>query len=421
MRLTDISIRQLPAPEKGQRIYFDDTLRSFGCRISQGGTRTFVVQHGFDRQLITIGRYPTVTLAAAREEARRILAERVLRKRRPESIAWNKAKERFLVQCADRIRPSTHGSYARVLDKHFPFGNKRLTDVSAEDIERRLRRIDAPHERNHALVGIKVFLNWALKKNYLEWSPCARMAPSRQPARERVLSETELAALLQTALLQRDFFARIVALLILTGQRRGEVGALRWSWINVIERTITIPPSVAKNRRSHTFPFGAVTAQILESIPRTGELLFPASREHVRGRPTSSFNGWSKCKQDLDAIAGVSDYRLHDLRRTFATGLAALGTPVQVTERLLNHVSGTHAGIVGIYQRHSYLQEMRDAMAAWERHLETLLQSEAHRVSSVDNGRAARGAPATLLRCQQETDIARQSPTVSDIVGQSPT
>src|SRR5262245_7004648 len=124
MRLTDISVRQLAAPVKGQRIYFDDTLRSFGCRVSQGGTRTFVVQSGFDRQLITIGRYPTITLAAAREEARRILAERILRKRRPQSIAWDDAKTRFLADCADRIRPSTFGNYKRILEKYFPFGRR---------------------------------------------------------------------------------------------------------------------------------------------------------------------------------------------------------------------------------------------------------------------------------------------------------
>jgi integrase len=91
---------------------------------------------------------------------------------------------------------------------------------------------------------------------------------------------------------------------------------------------------------------------------------------------TTAFNGWSKCKVAFDKVAGVNDYRIHDLRRTFATGLASLGTPVQVTERLLNHISGTHAGIVGIYQRHTYMQEMRATMARWENHLNVLLRFE---------------------------------------------
>ena len=376
MRLTDVSIRSLPAPEKGQRIYFDDTIRSFGCRVSQGGTRTFVVQHGFDRQMITIGRYPTVSLAAAREEARRILAERVLRKRRPESISWDEAKQRFLSHCEKRIRPRTVSNYTRVLNR-FSFGGRRLSEITAEDIDRRLRAIEAPHERNHVLVGAKAFLNWALKSNYLEWNPCMRIAPVRLPARERVLGDGEIASLFRTAHRQGDQFGRILVLLILTGQRRGEIAALRWSWIDFPGRTITIPGTVTKNGRTHAFPFGATVEAILRSVPETGEFLFPASREHVRGKPTSVFNGWSKCKDALDAAAGVSGYRLHDLRRTFATGLAALGTPVQVTERLLNHISGTQAGIVGIYQRHTYLHEMRAAIEAWERHLQSLLEKRA--------------------------------------------
>lgn len=376
MRLTDISIRQLPAPQKGQRIYFDETLRSFGCRVSQGGTRTFIVQHGFDRQLITIGRYPTVSLAEARAEARRLLAERVLGKRRPQSITWDEARVRFLAECEERTRPRTLHNYKRVLEARFSFGRKRLSEIVAEDIDRRLRRVCAPHERNHVLVAVKAFFNWAIKKDYLVSNPCARMAPSRQPARERVLSESELVAILHAALTRTDFFSRIMALLILTGQRRGEIGALCWSWIDFKERTVTIPSTVAKNKRTHTFPFGPLTAEILQSVPRSGEFLFPASREHVRGRPTTAFNGWSKCKEAFDKVAGVYDYRIHDLRRTFATGLAALGTPVQVTERLLNHISGTHAGVVGIYQRHSYMQEMREAIAAWESHLGTLLRLE---------------------------------------------
>src|SRR5438105_11602338 len=104
MRLTDISVRQLPLPSKGQRIYFDDALPSFGCRVSQGGTRTFVVQHGADRQLIKIGRYPIVTLSEARAEARLSLAERTLGRHRPKSIAWEDAVRRFLEDCKQRIR-----------------------------------------------------------------------------------------------------------------------------------------------------------------------------------------------------------------------------------------------------------------------------------------------------------------------------
>ena len=99
MRLTDISIRSLPAPDKGQRLYYDEALPSFGCRVSQGGTRSFFVQHGADRQFTTIARYPVVSLADARAEAKRILAERTLGKHRTRSIPWEEARTLFVAAC----------------------------------------------------------------------------------------------------------------------------------------------------------------------------------------------------------------------------------------------------------------------------------------------------------------------------------
>ena len=88
----------------------------------------------------------------------------------------------------------------------------------------------------------------------------------------------------------------------------------------------------------------------------------------------TNFSGWSTSKAALDKLSGVSGWTLHDLRRTFATNLAALGTPIHVTERLLNHVSGTQSGIVAVYQRHSYMPEMRKAVEARERHLHALVE-----------------------------------------------
>jgi integrase len=95
----------------------------------------------------------------------------------------------------------------------------------------------------------------------------------------------------------------------------------------------------------------------------------------MRGtKPTDGkpFNGWSKSKAALDELSGVTDWTLHDLRRTFATIHARIGTPVHVTEKLLNHISGTHAGVVGIYQRHSYMPEMRKAVEAYDAYLSAL-------------------------------------------------
>jgi integrase len=376
MRLTDISLRALPVPEKGQRLYYDDTLAAFGCRVSQGGTRSFFVQHGADRQFITIGRYPVISLADAREQAKRILAERTLGKHRPQSVAWDDALPLFLAACAKKNRPRTVRDYTRLLKRHFPFGRKHLTDIAPQDIARKLDHLTGtPAEQSHALVTAKIFFRWAQRRHYVEHSPCEGMQIAKRPSRDRVLTEQELAAVYTTALSGADTFSHIVALLVLTGQRCTETGSLRWEWINEKDQTITLPASITKNKRAHTFPYGSMVAGILERASRTSEYVFPASRTNVRGKPTTSFNGWPKCKQTFDAKCQIADWTLHDLRRTFATNLAALGTPPHVTERLLNHVSGTISGVAAIYNKFQYMDEMRAAITAWEARLAFLLKS----------------------------------------------
>src|ERR1700676_3050995 len=127
MRLTDISVRALPPPTKGQKTHWDDTLKNFGCRVSQGGTKSFVVQHGADRRLITIGRYPVITLAEARVEAKRILAELTLGRHRPRTARWDEALELYLAACAEKNRKRTVHAYTRLLNRHFPFKRQQLS------------------------------------------------------------------------------------------------------------------------------------------------------------------------------------------------------------------------------------------------------------------------------------------------------
>jgi integrase len=209
--------------------------------------------------------------------------------------------------------------------------------------------------------------NWAVSRDILERSPCDGVAPPpRVRPRERVLDDVELTKVL--AVCGDDTFGRIVRLLILTGQRRGEIAALKWSYIDDKQSTITLPATITKNKRQHTFPYGQSTARILAASPQLSEYVFPA-----RGNSEEFFSGWSKCKTRLDAECGIEPWTLHDLRRTFATNLAALGTPIHVTEKLLNHISGTTGGIVAVYQRHTYMDDMRAAIAAWDARLASLV------------------------------------------------
>ncbi len=376
--LTDLSIRALKPPAKGQRLYRDKTVRGFGCRVSQGGTKTFVVVAGANRQFVTIGRYPTLSLADARKEARRHLAERTLGKVRPVSVSFEEVQDRFLDACRAKNKPRTVYDYERILKRHFKFGRTPLGNITQHELMRRIYKLSGtPSEQNYAFVTAKIFFRWAKRHNYIEASPLADLPrPAKTHPRERVLTPQEHAVVYQASLAYPYPYGPIVSLLVLTGLRRGEAAALKWDWIDADERMITIPSTETKNKRAHSFPFEDGVAAVFDRVPNLGEQLFPARCAHVRGRPTTHFNGWARAKVKFDAkLEEVAPYTLHDLRRTFDTTMASLEVPLHVSDKLLNHVSGAVSGVRATYNRYSYLPEMRDAIRSYERHLEKICKS----------------------------------------------
>lgn len=360
-KLSDVLIRSLPLPERGQVTYWDTALPGFGVRVSQGGTKSFVVIYGPTRKRFTIGRYGPISLKQAREEAKKLQAGLTLGVvEKTISPTFYDAKKLFLESCRAKNRPRTVYDYNRHLKRHFPFGKTRLADITRADIQRRLNGLkDTPSERHHAFVTAKIFFNWAVQEEMIVTNPIGSMkSPTKQVARERVLSEDELCTVFQKAQTHPWPFGPIMQLLILTGQRRGEIGGLRWSWIDEGGQIITLPAEFTKNRQTHRFPYGAKASELLATLPRMGKFVFPA-----RTRGGTSFNGWGKCKERFDnELEGVAHYTLHDLRRTFSSNLAMLGVPIHVTEKLLNHKSGTISGVAAVYNRHSYVIEMREAV-----------------------------------------------------------
>jgi integrase len=161
-------------------------------------------------------------------------------------------------------------------------------------------------------------------------------------------------------------YGSIIQLLILTGQRRGEIASLRRSWIE--GDLIATPTGFTKHKREHRLPLSPMAQQVIGDPPEQDDLLFPA-----RGVEARPFNGWGKSKERFDKTLQVSPYTLHDLRRTFSSNLARNGTPIHVTEKLLNHVSGTLSGVAAVYNRYSYLTEMRDAVRQHDAFLEALI------------------------------------------------
>jgi len=409
VRLTDLSIKALPVPPKGQVTYIDDTLSGFGVRVSQGGVKAFVVVFGRSRRRVTLGRYPAIGLSDAKKAAKVLLAEKTLGKKHVSAMAFEAALKLFLTTRFPEPypKPRTKAETTRLLSKHFlpALRHELLEDILGSDISRVLERLsNRPSEARHALVAVRQFFTWAVRRGYLGRNPIEHLRPSGQALpRDRVLTPDELKCILSTAGAQDSAFHRIVQLLLLTGQRRNEIASLRESWIDFDARTITLPPHITKNRRTHTFPFGAMAGALLKTAisdmrkrnrnaiqAERSELLFAARRRNL------PFSGWSFAKPRFDRECRLPHWTLHDLRRTCATNLAALGVPVHVTEKLLNHVSGTTGGIVSVYQRHAYLDEMRAAILAWEARLVALTAPSHHISQTIEPPQDANREGATL-------------------------
>jgi integrase len=366
--LTEVGIRATDPPPAGAITVWDGSLKHFGLRVSQGGTKSFIVLLGSGRRQ-AIGRWPTITLAQARTKAKTILAERTLGKHQPRSIMWTPALDEYIAEIKTAKRETTWYEYERILKKTFPFGTSRLSAISKHDIVSRLDKCKQPSMRKHALVCVKIFFRWAQRRGYLDHTPTDGLVHIKQPTRDRFLTDHELKAVWTAADHSEGHFGKIVKLLILTGQRRGEIAALQSSWI--YQNKITLPKEITKNGREHHIPIGPFAAPVLKSMMETTHgthFLFPARRGS-----SSCFNGWSKSKVLLDTLSGVTGWTLHDLRRTFASNLAALGVRLEVIEKLLNHQSGSFAGVAGIYNRYDFWPEMVAAVQLWEDRLKSLV------------------------------------------------
>ncbi len=384
VRLTELHVKKAkPSSDRPQVDLWDVSLPGLSLRVTAKGTKTFSMKCrdavGVERR-VKLGRYPELSLADARKaalEAKVRIAKgeiptSVIEKRQAPIITLAALTDEFLKRHA--IKNRTAAETARLLRREIlkTLAARDFKTIAKSEILTILETLvdqGKPALAIQTLAAVRKMFNWAVSRDILDRSPCEGIALSTQTRpRDRVLEDAELA---KVYLASDGYpFGAIVRLLILTGQRRGEIAGLKWSYIDHQQQTITLPGSLTKNKRPHTFPYGERAHRILGEIPMQGDFLFPA-----RGRAAKVFSGWSKCKVALDKVCDIAPWTLHDLRRTFATNLAAIGTPVQVTEKLLNHVSGTLGGIVAVYQRHTYIDEMRRATAAWEARLQTLINS----------------------------------------------
>jgi len=219
---------------------------------------------------------------------------------------------------------------------------------------------------NRLRASLSKFFAWGIGEGLIDSNPVSGTNRNEEMTRDRVLSPQELRAI-WLALPDNDY-GSVVKLLMLTGQRASEIADLRWP--ELIGDEIRLPGDRTKNHRAHTVPLTKTAQKILAVVPqRTKPNGTP--RELVFGSGEGGFSGWSKAKDQLDQriaeMTGESivPFRIHDLRRSFATHAAEIGIQPHVIEAVLNHISGSKAGVAGIYNRALYEPEKRAAMDRW--------------------------------------------------------
>jgi integrase len=370
--LTELTVKNLKPPANGQATTWDTQLTGFGVRCSQGGAKTFVVMHGKNRRRVTIGRYPVISLAAARQRAKEILFNASLHPGKTPSPSFDETVARYLKLREPELKPRTFVEYKRLLSNHFAFGETPVEDISTNEVADAIDRIERPGERSHAYVALKVFFNWCLQREYCTANPMAVIRKPKLPsAKERVLSDDELAAIWQ-ATEDLGVYGTIVRLLMTTGQRRQQIACLQTAWIDDKHKVIAFPAAIMKNSREHILPFGTLTDFLLmRTLPVKGYFFSPPG---LAGRP---FTAWSKNKRRLDSLLlDMDPWTLHDLRRTWSTNAARLDVAPHITDRVLSHVSGSLSPVARVYNRYKYEEAVRDAVRRIESHIMELVRPE---------------------------------------------
>lgn len=278
--------------------------------------------------------------------------------------------EVFIVQHVSKTRKAAEVSRMLRREVVSRWGNRSVREINKRDVIELASEIaqrGTPIAANKLLKVVKTFLNWCAGRAIIDNSPAEGVPlPGKEVARDRVLTDDELASVIVAARKMGGAYGGIVEMLALTGQRREEVARMVWDEIDFINRTWTLPGLRTKNAKPHIVHLSEPCVELIERAPRLGHFVFSLSG----ARP---FQDFTKAKRTLDELSGVTGWRLHDLRRTCVTGMARLGVPPHVADKILNHQSGTISGVAAVYQRHDFLAERKLALERWSHHVETLV------------------------------------------------
>jgi integrase len=397
MKITAKTVGALKLPHgKHDAIYFCDDLPGFGYRLRASGDRvrrSWVAQYrNFGRtRRVLLGPAELLNVEQARAAAKKVLARATLghdpqaekvARRQKDTHSLRGVVGDYLAFKQRTVRTRTYGEVVRYLTGHFfkPLHNAPIDQITRKDVAARLTKITLENgsiTASRARIALSGFYVWAMGQGLAESNPViGTTRPQEGKARDRVLDDGELAAIWRAA--GDDAYGKVIKLLILTGCRRQEVGGMRWNEIDLEKGMWSLPSERVKNGRAHTLPLTPLALSIIESVPRR------VDRDHLFGsRSSGGFSDWGHARADLDQRLTVRPWRLHDLRRSLATRLCDLGIAPHIVEQILNHQSGHRGGIAGVYNRSSYANEVKAALALWADHVRALVEGGERKVIAI--------------------------------------
>lgn len=380
VKLTKTVIDALPIPSK-DIVHWDTGCPGFGVKVTPKGRKVFVVLYrtagaGSRLRKYTIGPYGRVTLNqarvtaqkvfAARLDGRDLAAEKKDSRRRMVADRADDLLEAFIAQYISQNRSAPEISRMLRREIGSAWGSRSIHEITKRDVIDVVSAIEhrgAPVAANKALKAIKTFFRWCVGRAVLDRSPAEGVPlPTKEVARDRVLSDDELVRVIMAARQIGDPYGGIVEMLALTGQRREEVARCKWDEIEMASRTWSLASQRTKNAKCHEVYLSDQSKAVLSRADETGMFVFSRTG-------TAPFQDFSLAKRELDQLSGVTGWRLHDLRRTCVSGMARLGVAPHVADKILNHQNGTISGVAAVYQRHDFLAERKQALKVWAAHV----------------------------------------------------
>ena len=364
-RLTDTSVKAMKPPSDGQQEHPDDLVTGLRLRVGAGGRKAWILRTRAGGKPInkTLGVYPALRVADARDAARAVLTDIAKIGGLRPSKTFGELADHWIENVARPNNRTCRTLEQRlVLHVHPHWRNRDIASIRRADIRDLIDGVKGDITPNRVLTLIRTLFRYAMSRDWIDASPAEAISkPKQEKTRDRFLDMDEVKRVYSTADMLGYPLGGYIRMLFLTGQRRTEVASMRWKDIDLDAATWTIPSEATKAGRAQLVPLSPQAVTILKATPKLGDYVWTTDGKRY-------LSGYTHVKARLDGLlaaqeAPLSAWRLHDIRRTVATHMVRLGVPEAVVGRVLNHA--TQGVTAKVYALHSYAPEKRSALYGW--------------------------------------------------------